>query len=243
MITIVSAYADLMNLYGDYANAEALKRRLNSAGQPAEIRHISVGNEFDLSGCDLLYIGAGTEPAMLTALKDIEKNGDQIRDYLQSGGKILATGNAAALLAQSISFESGETFGGLALCDYEVLITGKRRYAEYIMTTPLIEREVVGATNASIEISESASPMFAVTCCTGSWDTRTVEGYCKDGIYVTELCGPLLVRNPALLEYFAALLCGGDLPLCDDSWLAFARAGYDSVLDTLKKARGTRRKA
>ena len=239
MITIMTAYADLMNLYGDYANAAALKRRLESAGQEVGIKQISVGDVFDLSGCDLLYVGAGTEPALFSARQDIEKNGAQIRDYVSSGGKILATGNASALFARSISVEDEETINGLAICDYDVTVTKKRRYSEYIMTTSSIDQAVVGSINASIQTSASASPMFTVSYCTAE-SGESVEGYCKDGIYATGLGGPLLVRNPALLEYFAALVSGGDLPPCDDRWLAFARAGYNSVLETLKQAEGRR---
>lgn len=241
MITIATAYADFMNIHGDYANVEVLKRRLECAGHEVVIKRFSMGDDFDLTGCDFLYFGSGTNSAMQAALYDIRNSGDTIRGFLGFGGIVLATGSSAAFFAQSVIPKDGTAESGLAIGDYDVTVTGKRRYSEFIMTTPLVEQEVIGSLNNTLTITESALPMFSIIGSSETKQTATVEGYMKDGMYITGLGGPLLVRNPALLDYFAALLCGGELPPCAEPWEVYAATGYRDVVAELRKVCAKRR--
>ena len=77
------------------------------------------------------------------------------------------------------------------------------------------------------------TPFFTVERASESFVGST-EGCVKGGLFGTELCGPLLVRNPAVLDYYAARLAKKELPPCTSAWYRFAREGYDRLLAKLQ---------
>ncbi len=236
MIKIATLYADLLNLYGDYANIAALQKRLENTGEPVAVTPFSVGDELDLTGYDFLFAGSGTEPALFAALGDLQKKADAIQSYVEHGGIALFTGNALALLAGSITKTDGSASWGLRLCDFDVSVLKTRSYTEYGMKTPLVDCDVVGAINSSLSVTPSATPFFAVQYATDKAMCGTVEGFAKGNLFATQLCGPLLVRNPALLDAFAGLLCGGPVAPCEDTWYQYLQQGYLQVSGSLRAA-------
>lgn len=239
MIRIVHAYPDLMNIYGDYANIALLQKRLECAGHTVLVTHFSVTEEISLSGCDLLYFGAGTEKAMVAALRDLAEHAGEISSFAAFGGCVLATGNAMALLGNRVVAQDGEVLEGLALLDYESAVQPGRRYAEYILSTTLTAQPIVGAVNTSLAVSGDARPLFSVEACTEKQrDPAVALGAIWRNVCATQLCGPLLVRNPALLDAYAMLLTRDAVAPCEADWYRYAAAGYASALATLKKETG-----
>lgn len=235
MIKLIHAYPDLMNIYGDYANLLLLQKRLACAGHDAVIETFSVGQDISLTGCDLLYIGAGTEKSMLAALDDIAAHAQEISSFAAFGGNVLATGNAMALLGRAVTDKAGQRKSGIGWFDLQTVIAPGRRYAEYILTTPLVPAPVLGALNTSLDITGGARPLFAVERCTQKAEDAVALGVIRRNVVATQLCGPLLARNPALLDAYAMLLTGGAIPDCDEPWYGFAAAAYDSALATLRR--------
>lgn len=238
MIKIMYAYPDLMNVYGDYANVLLLQKRLACAGYDVAVSTFSVCEDISLTGCDLLYLGGGTEGALMAALKDIALHADEIQSFAAFGGNILATGNAMMLLGRSITPLSGETVLGVDLLELDAIVQPRRRYAEYLLSTPLSVTPVLGALNTSLDISGSARPLFTVDACTEKADDAVAVGAIKRNVCATQLTGPLLVRNPALLDAYAQLLIGGAIAPCEELWYRHAVAGYESALATLKRETG-----
>jgi len=235
MIKIIHAYPNLMNLYGEYANALILQKRLECAGLEAVVTHYNAGEDLDLSECDFLYIGSGDERSTLAALRDMIRHSDELKGYVERGGKALLTGSAGVLISHSVTLDTGEAQPRLWLSDINAIMTGKVRYAEYVVTTPLVESEIIGVINTTTKLSSSQTPFFTIQCGTEPSDIKT-EGFVKNSLYTTQFTGPLLVRNPALLDYFAALVAGRDLEPCGESWFAHMIKGHDTVLRSLKDA-------
>ncbi len=233
---IVHLYPDLMNLYGDYASALLLQKRLDCAGYAADILPVTTGQPLPGEGWDLLLIGAGTEGAMLSALDDIRARRGEL-----GGGKILLLGNALALLGAAVTDEAGAAHEGAALLNLSVAIDGKRRYAEYLMRCPLVSSPVTGSINTSLTVDSAEPPLFSVQYETAPLLDKSFEGVLTDKIFATQLTGPLLVRNPALLDYFAASLCPDALPPCDEAWYRYACKGYDALVRRLTREQEARR--
>jgi len=237
MITIMHLFPNKMNLYGEYANIAVLRRRLTEAGEQVCVRPIPFGEELNLTECDFLYIGGGVDSAMLDVLRELRKNTGMIESFVRFGGVVLATGNAAALFGSSIVIY-GEQTQGLGIADYTATLNHLRRYAEYIMSTELVEAAVLGSINTSLEITESSQPMFRIISTNDKDKSRSAEGFMTDGIYATSLIGPLLVRNPVLLDWFAQKLCKRELAQSDSPWMGYARRGYEQLLTTLQHSLG-----
>ena len=60
-ISICHLYPDLLNLYGDYGNITALKKRLEWRGIEVSIQPISIGEEFFPEEYDIVFLGGGQD--------------------------------------------------------------------------------------------------------------------------------------------------------------------------------------
>lgn len=238
MIRIVHAYPDLLNIYGDYANPLLLQKRLACVGHNVVIDTFSTAQDISLTGCSLLYIGAGTETNLLAALRDAESHAEEIRSFAAFGGNVLATGNAMALLGRVVKDKAGTRLPCIGLLDLETAILPGRRYAEYILSSPLAQTPVIGAVNTSLAVAGGARPMFEVEGCTEKALNAVAVSAVWRNVVATQLCGPLLARNPALLDAYAMLLAGGDVGACDEAWYRFAAEGYTGALAALRRQTG-----
>lgn len=238
MTRIVYLFGELMSQYGEYAALELLRARLESAGENVVTDRVNEGQPLDLSGCDLLYIPAGTERSLLAAAKAAAPYADEIARYCDEGGLALLTGNAGALFGGSIERFDGEKAEGLGLLDADAVIIDKRRYSEFIMDSNELGANVIGAINTSTEFTARETPLFEIRFDAARILSERYEGVKKGRVFATQLIGPLLVRNPAALDYFAREACSHELPPCGERWRAYSEAGYASALNTLKKESG-----
>ena len=58
---LLHLYYDLMNLYGEYANMAVLASRLKGQGLEITVDRKTLGDAFDCSQYDFIYLGAGME--------------------------------------------------------------------------------------------------------------------------------------------------------------------------------------
>ncbi len=202
---ILHLFHNLMNLYGEYANTLALARELENSGVLVEIEKQSVGDKFDFSNADLIYIGSGTEKNQKAALEELKPYKAELSAALDRGAVVLATGNSFELFGKKITDKKGREFEGLGFFDFTVTESDKRT-----VTDSLCEfdgKEIIGFVNKASEISGIKNPLFAVKQGAGnSKDDAFAEGIHEGNFYGTHIIGPLLIRNRSMAEYFANLL-------------------------------------
>ena len=235
MIRIATAYDDLLNLYGDYANVVALARYLRESGFLVETCGFSSGSYIDLLSVDMLYIGSGTERRLLAAMEDFKRFYQEIQSFVKKGGFILATGTAVALIGSSVVDFDGNIHEGPGLLDYDVTFVKKRSYREIIATSELIAQPVIGNVNSSMVITGRENPLFHVT--DSSFGKRiTHEGAHRNTVFATELSGPLLVRNPDFLHFFAEKVSDKKIQKNDSVWVGHAHEGYSRALAKMRNS-------
>ncbi len=236
MIRIFHAFDSLMNLYGEYGNVSMLERALKDAGEEVEVITLKRLEGFDPDSCGFLYIGAGTEGAAAAACTECAEQKDRLSAYAERGGLALLTGTAPALFGKGVVL-NGMLHEGAGVLDVTYKVTpGKRSYSEFIMSCDEISDSVVGAISTSSEIISGETPFFTARFDAAGILHGTTEGAKKDGIYASELIGPLLARNPALLNFFAAKIAGHEIEVCPESAaMGFAKKSFESVLATLIK--------
>ncbi len=236
MIKLLHCYDDLLNLYGDYANVSVLARRLREEGEDVKIEKFSIGSVVDFSDKSFIYFGAGTEKNIITALEDVRRVRRELSDYIACGGTLLATGNSVALFGDRINCLDGVSREGLGFIRAEFTEIEKRQYTELILKTPIIEKPVVATVNTSYSISFNDETLFFI-----EYDSNKLleerEGLRKGNAFFTRLSGPVLVRNPELLEFFAHSVSGRRLSEPHQDWNYSAERGYEHMLNTLTKAR------
>lgn len=225
-----------MNLYGDYGNLVVLQKALAGAGAETEIVKLRPGEATDFAEADFLYMGPGTEPARNAALEHLRPLKDALADaILTRQVPALFTGNAWSLLGQTLTLANGETAAGLGLFDYTTA-ESRDRYTGDAIAAPagqgLPGQPAVGFLNRCDVVHGVETPLFSLEMGKGNDGNGPAEGFVQGGFYATHLIGPLLVKNPHLLNYIVSLLGVEPAPLDDGSHPALA---YQVTLQALRQ--------
>lgn len=232
MITLVQLYGSLMNLYGDYANLPALTRLLAANGLEARVVSADDEAEACLADADLIYVGSGTERSLKTAMEDLPRLAGAVRGAVERGCQVLATGNGVALFLDTLT-DGEDRWTGLGLAEGEARIV-RRSYGDVIFELDGGEA-VVGSYNSGLEVTSARPALFRVRYdSNGKFSGQ--EGIQTDSLLATQLVGPALQKNPALLTLAARRLTGRED--WDLSAFAYARQARDSMLKTLEAAAG-----
>ena len=199
-ITIGHLFHDLLNLYGEIGNVLALENAFKSQNIEVEIKCLSINNNhWDLDNLDIIYIGAGTEQNQMLALNTLIKYKDPINQMIQNNKFIIATGNSIELFGKSI-LQDDNPIEALGIFDYTTKRTNKRIVSECVFNYDEITSSILGFENHQGTLSKITNPLFTVEKGFSSDLESKSEGIRQNNFYGTYLLGPLLVRNPELLE-------------------------------------------
>jgi len=206
---IVHFYPDLMSLYGSYANVALFKRYLEALGHEVTVDSVVLGQVADLKDADFLFMGAGTERAQKAALADFCRFADAVKSEAEAGMTMLFAGTAMELLGKTITDAGGTVYDGIGLADFVTTQGDRRLVGDVYGTTDLYPEAVVGFMNKCSRISGIETPLL--TSCAMGYGNETEggpEGFHWKNVFASELTGPILVKNPRLLDAVASAVCG-----------------------------------
>jgi len=86
-IKIAYLYYDLMNLNGEHANMKALIRHFENANCTVDADYLTIGDKYDLTKYDVVYMGQGSMESMTLAIKDMFKHKDNILRIIKGNEK------------------------------------------------------------------------------------------------------------------------------------------------------------
>lgn len=237
-LNILHFYPDLMSLYGSYANLAVLKRRLEAMGNTVTVKTVLPGQSTDLSHADFIFMGAGTERAQKAALADFVRYGSAVKAAAEDGVSMLFAGTAMELLGKTITDDAGTVYDGIGLAGF-TSVQGKRRLVEDVYGhTDLYPDAVVGFVNKCSTLSGVEAPLLtSVEFGYGNEGLKTPEGFRYKNVLGSHLTGPILVKNPRLLDHVVSTIYGRrgealppELPV--DHW---AEEGYAITAEALKQ--------
>lgn len=235
---IVHVYPDLMSLYGSYANVSVLTRYLQQLGHTVTVESLRPGADaFSLEGVDFLFMGAGTERAQKAALADFGRYADTVRAAAEDGMAMLFAGTAMELLGQTITDADGGSSDALGLGGFTSVQGRQRIVGDVYGTTDLYTDPVVGFMNKCSLIHGVETPLLT-TCAMGFGNEAQggPEGFRYKNVLASQLTGPILVKNPRLLDHVAASILerrGAPLPQ-ERPVFPYAEAGYAITAQQLK---------
>lgn len=236
-IRIIHFYPDLMSLYGSYANVSVLQRLLEQSGNTVSVETVVPGQDCDLSGADFLFMGAGTERAQKAALADFARFGKAVKTAAENGTVMLFCGTAMELLGKTITDCDGKEYAGIGLADF-TSVQQQRRFVEDVYGhTGLYPDAVVGFMNKGSTITGLETPLLtAVDFGYGNEGKNTAEGFHDKNVFASHLTGPILVKNPRLLETVAAAIYAQRGAAVPEQWPRdeYAEAGYAITAEQLK---------
>ncbi|MBQ7777364.1 MAG: hypothetical protein IJ396_00470 [Oscillibacter sp.] len=200
-LKIIHFYPDLMSLYGSYANVAVLKRYLEALGNTVTVEAVAHGTTADLSGADFLFMGAGTERRQKTALADFAQYGEAVKAAAEDGCPQLYAGTAMELLGKTVTDADGKEYAGIGLGSFTAVQSAKRLVGDVYGESDFVDAPVVGFMNKSSVISGVETPLLrTLQMGIGNEGEKTAEGFRFKNVIGSHLTGPLLAKNPRLLE-------------------------------------------
>ena len=198
-------YPDLMSLYGSRGNIAVLRRYMERLGNAVTVEVVPLGGEADLSGADFIFMGAGTERAARAAMGDFARFGEAVKAAAEAGAAMLFAGTAMELLGASVTEADGTSYACVGLAGFSTVHRESRMAEDVYGHTDLFPQAVVGFMNKCGVISGVETPLLSsVEFGAGNEGPGTPEGFHWKNVFASELTGPILVKNPRLLEAVAA---------------------------------------
>ena len=198
-INIAYLYYDLMNLYGERGNINALSHALETQNIETNIDKLSICDDIDFDKYDVFIMGSGTDNNQKIVLDHIAKYKDKIKDMIEKGKYFLCTGNSLELFGKTIKYDN-ETYEGLNIFEFDTVKLDKRLVSESLFKSSYVDNYILGFQNQSGEIKNFDFNLFDVLEGVGSFSESTKEGIHYKNFFGTYLIGPILVRNPYFLK-------------------------------------------
>ena len=231
-IKLLHLYHDIMNLYGDYGNIVILKKHLEDQGLNVVLDKKTIDDEINFKNYDFIFIGSGTERNLDFVLEDLKKKSEPLKEYIENNGIILCTGNSFEMFGEKI-----DNNDALKIFDFEVRRDKDRTPSDIIYESKFLNKPVVGFVNKQTKIYHNMNPFFSVIFGIGENEKNDYEGVKYKNFYGTHISGPVLVRNPELLEKLVLDIAKSNQSGFKQKKVQYTNEekGYELVLSELKK--------
>lgn len=189
-IKITHLYPDLLNLFGDKGNINALEKRCIWRAIDAKITEIKGNNLPDLSETDILYLGGGSDAEQNQVINNLSEIKDELKEFAENGGSILATCGGFQML------------GALGIIDVKFKAAEKRASGNVLLECEIDGEKVLVAgfeNNAYLTDIGDLMPLGNVLEGFGN-NGMGFEGATYKNVVATNLHGPILPKNPALCD-------------------------------------------
>lgn len=196
-ITVGWMYPNLLNLHGERGSVQALAAIGKQMGIEVEILRIE---DFDdpipFEKLDLMIFLPGEIASFYHIIPALQTN--DLRNYLEQGGYLLALGTSGLMFGNSILREDGSTLNGLGYLD----MSAKER--QYVWGDDLhirindTNQELAGSQIQMADV-DARNPLATTLYGMGNNNTGTEGARWKNLIY-TNCLGPMFVKNPWFAE-------------------------------------------
>jgi CobQ-like glutamine amidotransferase family enzyme len=219
-IKIYHLYPDEMNLYGDVGNIITLCDRCKWRGIEAEVINVFVGDDFDFSDCDLVFMGGGQDRGQEIVGPDLVRIGPKIKHQIDNGMVALTICGGFQLFGKYFQTASGKKIPGIGVFDAYTVAGDKRLIGNVVAdishtsttwTTKGISlppAESIHATLVGFEnhsgrtfLEKGTEPLAYIIKGYGNLGDKGVEGGVYKNAYGTYLHGSLLPKNPWFADH------------------------------------------
>ena len=221
MIRLEVLYKEYMNLYGDSGNIVYLKKCIPEL----EVIYTGINDKpsFIKKKIDILYLGPSTEDKQEEVINLLMPYKDKIKELIEKGTIILATGNALEIFGKYIEKTNGKRIKCLGLYNLYSKRLENLRYNENCLGI-MKDITIVGFKNQLSHIYGKDKHVF-LNMKIGSGRNPQVkeEGIMDNNFIGTYLLGPILLLNPQFTKYILEKLKikNIELPYYEDSIKAY----------------------
>ncbi len=195
-------YPDLLELYGDSGNVIILKHRCEELGIELDIDKFTVGDEFEASDYDMVFLGGGSDREQSIFYNDLISRRDNLIKAIEDNVVFLIICGGFQLFGQYYKDGEGKILDGIGAFNYYTE-TQPERTTGYIVTEAEIDGEkmtIAGFENHAGHTYGVLNGFGRVIKGTGNNSKDDVEGILYKNVIGTYIHGPLLARNPELTD-------------------------------------------
>lgn len=230
-LKIAHLYGDLMNTYGDNGNILMLKYVAEKMDTHVQVDIVSLTDKFDKDFYDITFFGGGQDFEQSILAKDLPTKKDDLADFIENDGVVLAICGGFQLLGQYYIEAGGRKIDGLGILGHYTLNQKNNRYIGDIK----IYNEELDETYYGFEnhqgrtfLAENQKPLGKVIYGNGNNKEDGGEGLHYKNTFASYFHGPILSRNVNLAYRLVTTALrnkyGADLDL----------PSYDSILSKEK---------
>ena len=203
-LVIAQLYPRQMNLYGDWGNVLALKKRLEWRGIETEVIEYNPGDNFiDIAqNADILVGGGGQDSGQTEVYQDLLKIGNQIKKLADNGTPMLMICGMYQLFGKAFTTVDSVKMKGIGLLDITTTGSESRLIGNTIIHSKKFG-DIVGYENHSGQttLGNDMTPLGTVILGAGNNEHDGHEGIIYKNIIGSYLHGSLLPKNPKLTDF------------------------------------------
>lgn len=200
-LKVCHLYGNLLNTYGDNGNLLILEYYAKQLGINFITEIVSIHEELEADNYDLIFIGGGQDYEQVIVSKDIQTKKQQLTDYIESDGVMLAICGGFQLLGEYYIGANGEKIQGIHALPHYTLSQDNNRFIGDVE----IVNEEFGETYYGFEnhngitfLGENEKPLGIVKNGFGNNGKDNGEGVLYKNVIGSYFHGPLLSKNKNL---------------------------------------------
>lgn len=199
-LRIAHLYPDELNIYGDWGNIIALRKRLEWRGYATEYHPVQAGEEYDLTQADIVFGGGGQDKGQIAAADDLQTRQENIYGAIESNVVFLAVCGTYQLFGEKFTTATGSELPGVGVFKAETHGSDNRLIGNITIQTRW--GELVGFENhgGKTYLEAGQSALGRVEYGYGNNGEDRFEGAVHKNVFGTYLHGPLLPKNPAFAD-------------------------------------------
>jgi CobQ-like glutamine amidotransferase family enzyme len=202
-LNVAHLYGDLLNTYGDNGNLLALKYYAKKMDTDLDIEIVSLDDQFIPKNWDVVFFGGGQDYEQTIVSKDIQGKKDDLTDYIENGGPLLAICGGYQLLGHYYVGANGEKIKGIGALDHYTLSQDDNRFIGDIVIKNAETGEVYHGFenhNGKTYLGAGERPLGEVQSGHGNNGEDQSEGVIYKNVYGSYFHGPILTRNGELAK-------------------------------------------
>lgn len=202
-LTLAHLYGDLLNTYGDIGNVLVLEYYAKQMDVELTSEVISLNEKFDPKKYDLAFFGGGQDFEQTIVSKDIQTKKDDLIEYIEAAGPMLAICGGYQLLGHYYIGAHGEKIKGISALNHYTESQDNNRFIGDVV----IKNEETGQLYHGFEnhngmtfLGEGERPLGTVVEGYGNNGQDKTEGAIYKNTFCTYFHGPILARNGELAK-------------------------------------------
>lgn len=245
-LNICHLYPDLLNTYGDRGNILALQRRAQWHGINTGVTNITIGDSFDSSEYDLIFLGGGQDYEQEIIQADVlNQKGGEIKTAIDNMKVFLCICGGYQLMGKYYKTWDGKEIEFLGALDLWTVGGKERMIGNIVFESDFIFQDgkplkIVGFENHSgrTYLGEGIKPLGKVIAGNGNNGTDGYEGAVYNNVYCSYSHGSLLPKNPQLTDHLLTLALKqkyADFEALGELDDSFENAARSSVIERILK--------